>query len=104
MADPAATTIEWYVAATEYDRPFADRCEAEAKALVAPHIKGVDIPDVVRERAELEVSADLFYRKQSRNGVMDLGNGEINEPWRMNRDPLAAAYPFIRPFVPLGLG
>lgn len=107
MADPTtpATTLEWYVQAIGDDVPFAAESATDAATLVG-HLVGegnpYGVPENVVARAVLEVGADLYYRKASRNGIVGL-EGIDPQPMRLNRDPLVAAYPFLRPYLVFGL-
>jgi ABC-type molybdate transport system substrate-binding protein len=108
MAETAPATpptLDWYVAAMGEDADYAKQSALDAAELLAPFI-GVGnpyaVPAGVVARAVLEVGADLYYRKASRNGVVGLDSVEP-QPFRLNRDPLAAGYPFLRPFIPWGL-
>lgn len=107
MADttPASTDLDWYVEAIAEDAEFAATCAHEATQLVNDFIgKGNEgaVPDPVLARAVLEVGADLYYRKASRNGVVGFEGLEA-QPFRLNRDPMAAAYPLLRPYLVMGL-
>ena len=114
------TVLEWFVDAVGDDEPYARECRADAETLVQNFIgskpavgstPAVDnpygVPRNIVDRAALEVGADLYYRKASRNGVVAFGgSGDMPapEPFRINRDPMQAAYPILRPFLPaLGL-
>lgn len=107
MADttPASTDLEWYTEALGEDAEFAKTCALEATTLVNDFIgesnKGA-VPDPVLARAVLEVGADLYYRKASRNGVVGFEGIEA-QPFRLNRDPMAAAYSLLRPYLVMGL-
>lgn len=106
-SDPEAVTLAWFVQALGQDEQFAQQCANEASALVAPLVgedNPYNVPDEVIARAELEVGADLFYRKASRNGIVQFDGIETSSAVRISRDPLSAAYPFLRPFMPMGLG
>lgn len=107
MSDaPTTTALDWYVEALGEDKPFADESKLVATELVNNLIGGAanpfGVPAVVVARAVLEVGADLYYRKASRNGIVGL-EGVDPQPMRLNRDPLAAAYPFLRPYLVFGL-
>ena len=103
------TVLDWYVQAVGDDTAFAVQCTAEADALVANFIGAGNpfaVPTVIVERATLEVGADLYYRRTARNGIVSFGGEDMPapEPMRISRDPMAAAYPILRPFLPaLGL-
>lgn len=113
------TVIQWFVQAVGDEVAFATECKTLGDTMVGNFIGNVAavglVPAVVNpykvpaeavERAALEVGADLYYRKSSRNGVVAFGGGDMPapEPFRINRDPMQAAYPILRPFLPaLGL-
>lgn len=104
------TVLEWYVNALGDDVDFSAECSALATIMVDNLIGSTEaapnpfeVPTEAVERAVLEVGADLFYRKTTRNGIVSFGGGEgmpSPEPFRLNRDPMAAAYPILRPFLP----
>lgn len=106
MTDPApATTLEWYVDAQESDQPFAQESAEVAKQMVEDFIGAGNphmVPAGVVARAVLEVGADLYYRKASRNGVMTV-TGVEPQMFRLHRDPMAAAYPLLRRYLVMGL-
>lgn len=101
-----ATELTWYVDALGDDVAFATASKAEATELVNDFIGGAgnpfDVPPVIVARAVLEVGADLYYRKASRNGVVGL-DGVEPQPFRLNRDPMAAAYPLLRRYLVTGI-
>ncbi|RWZ52934.1 hypothetical protein ELQ90_03085 [Labedella phragmitis] len=104
--DATDTTLEWYVNAIGEDADFAAASAATATSMVHEFIGGEDnpfkVPADVVARAVLEVGADLYYRKASRNGVVGL-EGTGPQPFRINRDPMTAAYPLLRPYLVMGL-
>lgn len=106
MTDPApATTLEWYVDAQADDQPFAQESAEVAQQMVEDFIGSGNpykVPAGVVARAVLEVGADLYYRKASRNGVMTVAGIEP-QMFRLNRDPMAAAYPLLRRYLVMGL-
>jgi hypothetical protein len=101
-----ATTLEWYVQALGEDVPYAAESNEQATQLVQDFIGGeenpFEVPESVVARAVLEVGADLYYRKASRNGVIGL-DGVDPQPFRLNRDPMAAAYPLLRRYLVTGI-
>lgn len=106
-SDPEAITLAWYVQAVGEDATLAQQCASEASELVAPLVGAQNpysVPESVIARAVLEVGADLFYRKASRNGIVQFDGVETSSAVRISRDPLSAAYPFLRPYMPMGLG
>lgn len=99
-----------YVSAAPDDEHVA-ACLAEASGLVAAElgaeeVDGVEVtantflpvPAAVRDRAVLEVAADLFYRRQTRLGVTGFADSDLN-PLRVTRDPLAGARPILAPYM-----
>jgi len=74
----------------------------EARALVENYIGSYSIPPAVKERAIIEVTAELFYRKNSRNGVSEFAGTDL-APFRIARDPMKAAYAILKQFIPGGL-
>ena len=102
---PAITSLEWYVEAIGEDATFAAVSKAEATQLVNDFIgqgNPFQVPASVVARAVLEVGADLYYRKASRNGIVGL-EGVDPQPFRLNRDPMTAAYPLLRRYLVTGL-
>lgn len=103
---PTPTVLEWFVEALGEDVEFATNCNLEATALFMNFIGATnpyEVPAVIVSRCILEVGADLYYRKSSRNGIVEFGGGDgmpSIEPVRLNRDPMAAAYAIVRPFLP----
>lgn len=108
MADETtpATDLVWYVEAIGEDAEFAAASKALATQLVTDFIGGegnpFNVPASVVAGAVLEVGADLYYRKASRNGIVGL-DGVDPQPFRLNRDPMAAAYPLLRRYLVMGL-
>lgn len=102
----AATELDWYVQAGEADKPFAADSKEVATQMVHDFIGGAanpfGVPESVVARAVLEVGADLYYRKASKNGVVTLGGVEP-QLFRLNRDPMTAAYPLLRPYLVIGI-
>ena len=60
------------------------------------------VPAPAGRRACLEVGADLYYRRMSRNGIVNINSGTV-EPVRINRNPLTPAYPILRPYLGAGI-
>lgn len=97
--------LKWYVDALGDDVAYAATSAAEAAELVGDFVgegNPFNVPAKVLARAILEVGADLYYRKASRNGVVGL-DGVDPQPFRLNRDPMAAAYPLLRRRLVSGL-
>ncbi|MGJ9424732.1 hypothetical protein ACHABX_02675 [Nesterenkonia halotolerans] len=84
------------------EQAYLASCTAEAQAMVSQHTGTATVPDPIKARAVLEVAADLYYRRKTRNGVADFADLEGAAPIRVARDPMTAAYPLLRPYVGLG--
>lgn len=90
-----------YVKATATDE-HVDSSLTEAAALVDEKLaKGNThraVPDPVRDRAVIEVAADLFYRRQTRMGVSGFADNDLN-PMRISRDPMKACEGILAPYL-----
>lgn len=75
---------------------------ADTRALPVGHRTG-NVPASVLDRATREVCSDLFTRRQAPHGVVNAqfagGDGPGATPVRINRDPLAGAYPLLARWV-----
>lgn len=95
-----------YVSGTPGDSYVAE-CAQEARDMVdLPISKLADpskVPDSIRARAELECGAELFHRRQSRNGIAGLDSTEF-APMRIARDPMKAAMPYLQPYLGPAIG
>ncbi len=101
--DPLAERVREYVTATgEGDERNAAAALTDARTLVENWIGSASIPDTAKDRAIVEVAAELFYRKSARGGVLDVAGADL-QPFRMARDPMKAAYPILKQFIPGGL-
>lgn len=83
---------------------FLEKCADEAAALVAGHIgQTASVPKDIRDRAILEVAAELYHRKSAPNGIKNFADGfDGATAIRVARDPLVAARPLLAPYLPLG--
>lgn len=105
MTDPSgpddtgpADLARYVSAALPADQPFIDKSWAAAVLLVDKTIDGKPVPGDARHRACLEVGADLFFRRQTRNGVAGFADADLN-PYRVSRDPLAGGRPILAPWL-----
>lgn len=62
----------------------------------------VVVPETVVDRAVLEVAAELFHRKQTKNGISQFATVDTPSPMRIARDPLVAARPLLAPYLTRG--
>lgn len=105
MAAAAATVtaLARYVSATITD-PYVLECAEEAEAMVARVVPvpvapaPAIVPAPVVARAVLECGAELFHRRQSRNGIAGMGADDF-APMRIARDPMKAAMPYLLPYL-----
>lgn len=83
-------------------------CLAQGTTMVETYIAdnalpGKTVPSEIRDRAVLEVAADLWHRRQARFGIVNesyaSGDGITSEPIRISRDPLAVARPILAQWV-----
>ena len=62
------------------------------------------VPTEILDRAYLEVGADLWNRRKAPNGIVNQQfstvDGIGSTPFRISRDPLAAAYKILGRWVP----
>lgn len=83
---------------------FVGECAAAAARLVGDYIAGREVPGEVRDRAVIEVGADLYHRRSARNGVAGFEDTDIAPaPVRINRDPLVPAYPLLARYLGWGI-
>lgn len=82
-------------------------CWEQASALVDGYLTGmivayvgqtIGVPWRIVERAKLEVGAELFHRKNTKNAVAQFASPD-GSPVRVARDPMVAAYPLLRPYI-----
>ncbi|MGF6821179.1 hypothetical protein M2317_000065 [Microbacterium sp. ZKA21] len=85
------------------EEAFAGACWAQAAALVAQHVGAVSVPAAILERATLEVGAELFHRRDTKNGVSQFASPDTGAAIRIARDPMVAAYPLLAAFVGRGI-
>lgn len=88
---------------------YAKECAEEASAMVAGYATEDNLrrepPAAILSRAALEVGAELYHRRTSRNGVAGFGESPDNfTPLRIARDPLKAAYDVLRPYMKAPIG
>jgi hypothetical protein len=108
MSDPDLTSLtdrltKTVQAVTQEEKDAAESNIQVANQLILAEIAGRTVPDQIVDQAILEVGSDLYFRRTARNGVMNVTDTDL-QPFRINRDPLAAARPILRPFIPSGMG
>lgn len=78
---------------------FIASCAVTADALVSGYVGDAVVPAAIRERAGLEVGAELYIRRQTRGA----NSGQIanleGPTFRTARDPLEGVYSMLAPYV-----
>ena len=98
MADSDA--LAGHVGALEDDADYVQDCWDQSVALVDQRAGSDTVPDLILQRAYVEVGADLYWRRGVRNGIVGLqGDGS---PMRISRDPMMTAESILRPFLSPG--
>lgn len=94
-----ADRLARHVQATKRTDSYVSECLDEAADLVTDYLSAAakDVPTSVLNRAVIEVGADLFWRREARNGIMTFdGGGDAGiETARVSADPLRAARPLL---------
>lgn len=95
-----AVTVEQFRAyvGTDEDSTFVTNCLAAGKALVDRFVGTATVPVHIVDEAYLIASSELFYRRQSPQGVTQFATMDGN-PVRAAKDPMNAVYPLLAPFV-----
>lgn len=94
----SATDLQEYVGTTADRIDFVTACWDEATALVDGYVGTAFVPATVLDRARLEVGAELFYRRGTKNGLSQVATPDA-APVRIARDPMVAAYPLLNRYV-----
>lgn len=94
-----AEALRDYVGTT--DDPFVDQCWDEALALVTAYVGSAVVPQVILDRATLEVGSELFHRRNAPNGVAQFASLD-GAPIRVARDPMLGAYPILNRYLVVG--
>lgn len=99
-----AVTIEQFRAyvGTDEDDNFVDECLTAGHALVTKFVGAAVVPATVHDNAVLMASSELFYRRQSPQGITQFASMDGN-PARAAKDPMNAARELLRPFVGYGV-
>jgi len=86
---------------TDEDSTFVDECLTAGHALVTKFIGTATVPVAVHDNAVLMASSELFYRRQSPQGVTQFAAMDGN-PIRAAKDPMNAARELLRPYTSYG--
>jgi hypothetical protein len=84
---------------TKEESVFVSDCLDAAKALVSRYIGSVTgVPTHIVDQSVLIAGSELFHRRQAPGGVTqfaDMSGSAV----RVGKDPMAAAYELLRPYV-----
>lgn len=94
------TRLARYVQAPTSD-PYLSECTATATQMVTAHCGQAigSVPAPVLDRAVLEVAANLYHRRAAINGVTGLEDTDTTTADPVPRNPMAPAYPILRPYM-----
>jgi hypothetical protein len=92
-----------YTGANLSDDTFLEACLTEATMLVGRFVGTATVPAEIVDRATLEVSSELFHRRQAPNGIAQFATVDGVSPIRVARDPMVAAYPILTPWLGVGV-
>jgi hypothetical protein len=99
-----AVTIEEFRAyiGTDENSTFVDECLTAGHALVTKFIGTATVPATIHDNAVLMASSELFYRRQSPQGVTQFAamDGSVV---RAAKDPMNAARELLRPYTSYGV-
>lgn len=86
------------------DDTYIQQCWNQAQIMVNAYTAGARtaIPSEIRDRATLEVGAELYNRKNAPNGIAQFASFDGQSPVRIARDPMQAAYAILNPYVVVG--
>lgn len=74
-------------------------CTTEAIDLIKQHIGEATVPEAIATRAVIETAAELYWRRNARNGIAQFNSGEGIELMRVGADPMHAARIILRPWL-----
>lgn len=97
----AAVTLAQFQAyiGTDETGDFIESCLSAGNAHVGRFIGTMDtVPNHVHEQAILICSSELFYRRQSPQGVTQFATMD-GSAVRAAKDPMNAVYPLLQPYV-----
>ena len=99
-----AVTIEEFRAyiGTDEDSNFVDECLTAGHALVTKFVGTATVPSTIHDNAVLMASSELFYRRQSPQGVTQFASMDGN-PIRAAKDSMNAARELLRPYTSYGV-
>lgn len=83
---------------------YLTECVSVAAHEVDRYIGASLVPEKVRERAVLEVAAELYHRRSAPNGIKNYADGfDGVAAVRVARDAMVAARPLLAPYLTPGI-
>ena len=82
---------------------FIETCFTGGTKLVEKYIgEVVSVPESIKDQSILIASSELFHRRSAPNGIAQFASMD-GQPVRVGKDPLAAVYPLLLPYVGHGV-
>lgn len=106
LVDQIAAALADHVGASRLGverETYVHNCAAEALELVASIVGGREVPNVIIRRAAVEAGADLFWRRQARNGIASFEADGAIETVRVGLDPTRAARAVLSPWLGMAI-
>jgi hypothetical protein len=99
-----AQDVKDYIGDDDFEsEALINACLDESVLLVDKYVGEATVPEAILDRAYIVTAADLYYRRQAPNGVMNqqfVGvDGIPTTPVRIARDPMSQAYGLLRRWV-----
>ena len=106
MADEVSPgeALRAYVRASSGDLADCELDAATAEDMIATAIVDAvfDVPETIRQRAVLQVGAELFNARMTKNGISQFASPD-GQGTRIARDPMVAANAILAPYVGAGI-
>lgn len=88
---------------TDESGDFIETCLEGGTKLVEKYIgEVVSVPESIKDQSILIASSELFHRRSAPNGIAQFASMD-GQPVRVGKDPLAAVYPLLLPYVGHGV-
>jgi hypothetical protein len=99
-----AVTVEEFRAyiGTDETSDFVSECLTAGHALVTKFVGDAEVPTSIHDNAVLITASELFYRRQSPQGVTQFASMD-GSPVRAAKDPMNASRELLRPYVSFGI-
>jgi hypothetical protein len=98
MSSVTLAQLQAYIG-TDETGDFIESCLSAGNAHVGNYIGDVDtVPNEIHRQAILICASELFHRRSAPNGIAQFASMD-GSPIRVGRDPMAAVYPLLLPYV-----